>query len=156
VDIHRSYKILGLHPGARKEEVHEAYRDLVQVWHPDRFAHNDRLQQKAQRNLKRINEAYQVLRDFDPPPSGVGRPSLLSATFSAIYDLGDMLQSGVMERPQVRRRKRSRDIVLGVGDVERTGSVRVPKKRSLGSLVAVAVLVFVIVVSVVALSLYLQ
>jgi hypothetical protein len=42
------------------------------------------------------------------------------------------------------------------GMAMRTGSVRVPKKRSLGSWVAVAVLVFVIVVSVVALSLYLQ
>ncbi|MDV2478772.1 MAG: DnaJ domain-containing protein [bacterium] len=54
----RCYEILGLEPGASPERVKQAYRDLVQVWHPDRFEHDPRLQEKAQEKLKEINEAY--------------------------------------------------------------------------------------------------
>ncbi|GEM_PF-6875130 len=58
----RYYEILGLEPGASAEDVKQAYRDLVKVWHPDRFAHDPKLQQKAQAKLKEINEAYARLR----------------------------------------------------------------------------------------------
>lgn len=63
-DINQYYKILELEPGASLEQVKEAYRDLAFVWHPDRFAHNTRLQTKAQIRLKDINEAYRKLRYF--------------------------------------------------------------------------------------------
>lgn len=46
------------------EELKVAYRDLVQIWHPDRFAQNDRLQQKAQKKLTKINEAKIALEDY--------------------------------------------------------------------------------------------
>ncbi len=62
--IERSIEILGLKPGASKEEVNEAYRDLVNVWHPDRFASNLRLQKKAEARLKEINAAYHHIRAF--------------------------------------------------------------------------------------------
>ncbi|GAC1470102.1 MAG: hypothetical protein NVSMB70_15180 [Chamaesiphon sp.] len=32
------------------------------VWHPDRFAHHPRLQQKAEYKFKQINEAHERLR----------------------------------------------------------------------------------------------
>jgi hypothetical protein len=35
---------------------------LAQVWHPDRFAGNDRLREKAEEKLKEINQAYEKLR----------------------------------------------------------------------------------------------
>lgn len=63
-DINRYFEILGLKPGASLDEVKEAYLDLVKVWHPDRFAHDPKLQQKAQEKLKEINEAYQKIQDF--------------------------------------------------------------------------------------------
>ncbi len=58
----RDYEVLGLAPGASPEEVKEAYRDLVKVWHPDRFSSDPQLQQKAQAKLKEINAAYARLR----------------------------------------------------------------------------------------------
>ena len=61
-DLGRYYEILGLVQGASSEEVKEAWRDLAQVWHPDRFPQNPRLRKKAQETLKRVNEAYDVLR----------------------------------------------------------------------------------------------
>ncbi|SRR6266581_1216676 len=59
--IRRSFRVLGIRFGASPEEVKEAYRDLVKVWHPDRFRQDPRLQAKAQEKLKKINQAYEVL-----------------------------------------------------------------------------------------------
>jgi DnaJ-like protein len=56
------YDLLGLSPGASSEELKAAHRDLAKVWHPDRFLHDPRLQEKAQEKLKQINEAYEQLR----------------------------------------------------------------------------------------------
>jgi hypothetical protein len=56
-------EVLGLEPTASAEEFKAAYRDLAKVWHPDRFTHDPRLQQKAQEKLKEINDAYRRLLD---------------------------------------------------------------------------------------------
>jgi hypothetical protein len=55
------YELLGVAPGFSIQELKTAHRDLAKVWHPDRFAHDPRLQQKAQDKLKEINEAYDRL-----------------------------------------------------------------------------------------------
>ena len=62
--IDRCVETLGLKPGASREELEQAYKDLVNVWHPDRFNNNPRLQQKAQEKLKEINAAYEYIRSF--------------------------------------------------------------------------------------------
>jgi len=62
--INQCIEILGLKPGASQEEVNQAYRDLVNVWHPDRFADNQRLQKKAEGKLKEINASYEYIKPF--------------------------------------------------------------------------------------------
>ena len=47
-----AFEVLALKPGATPAEIKEAYRDLVKVWHPDRFANDLRLRQKAKFQLK--------------------------------------------------------------------------------------------------------
>ena len=54
--------MLALKPGASSIEIKEAYRDLVKVWHPDRFGSDPRLRQKAEDRLRDLNEAYRVLQ----------------------------------------------------------------------------------------------
>jgi len=61
-DMHRYYEILGLSQDASIEARKQAYKDLVKVWHPDRFSHDPRLQQKAQEKLQEINEAYEKIK----------------------------------------------------------------------------------------------
>lgn len=56
------FKILEVAPDATDAELRQAYRDLVNVWHPDRFSHNPRLRRKAEEKLKEINAAYRHLR----------------------------------------------------------------------------------------------
>ncbi len=59
--IKQCFQILEVAPNASIEEVTRAYRDLVKVWHPDRFAHDERLRQKAEEKLKGLNRAYETL-----------------------------------------------------------------------------------------------
>jgi hypothetical protein len=67
-----AYDVLGVKPGVSDGELKAAHRDLAKVWHPDRFLHDPRLQEKAQEKLKEINEAYEQLRSRHkrrvPPP----------------------------------------------------------------------------------------
>ena len=57
-------EMLGLKPGASQDEVTQAYRDLVNVWHPDRFADNQRLRKKAEEKLKEINASYEYIKSI--------------------------------------------------------------------------------------------
>lgn len=111
---YRAYRVLGLKPGASREEVKQAHRDLAQVWHPDRFADNARLREKAGTNLQRINEAYAILRDVEPPADL--RVSRVTASISAILDLGDLVQgTATYQRPPERHiRQRPRRTILGL------------------------------------------
>ncbi|WP_448604278.1 J domain-containing protein, partial [Thermoleptolyngbya sp.] len=64
-DLEHYYRVLDLEPGASLEEVNQAYKDLVFVWHPDRIpTDNERLHQKAQEKIKEINQARDRLRTF--------------------------------------------------------------------------------------------
>ena len=61
-ELVKSYQVLGLQSDATPEEARQAYRDLVNVWHPDRFGHDERLRLKAQDKLKEINAAYETIK----------------------------------------------------------------------------------------------
>lgn len=63
------FEILELEPGSAQQEIKQAYRDLVNIWHPDRFEHNQRLKEKATEKLKMVNLAYDKLKDYQPPKS---------------------------------------------------------------------------------------
>ena len=56
------YRILGVFPGADKEEIREAYRRLAKQWHPDRHQNESAERQKyAEEMFQDIQEAYDGL-----------------------------------------------------------------------------------------------
>ncbi len=57
----RFYSILGLPLNASRQEVKQAYKQLVKRCHPDLFFDNPPLRQKAQEILTKINQAYDEL-----------------------------------------------------------------------------------------------
>jgi len=73
MNVKRYLEILELQPGASLEELNQAYKDLVNIWHPDRFAHNPRLKGKAEKKLKEVNQAYEALRPLLSSGSGLGK-----------------------------------------------------------------------------------
>lgn len=68
-ELEQYYRVLELEPGATLEEINQAYKDLVFVWHPDRIPKDNlRLQQKAQAKLQAFNEARDKLRSVGREP----------------------------------------------------------------------------------------
>lgn len=53
--------VLGVEPGASRAEIAAAHRELAQMLHPDKFGENKRLRARAEQQMKRINEARDVL-----------------------------------------------------------------------------------------------
>jgi len=64
MEIQRCLEILELSKDSSSEEVRQAYKDLVNIWHPDRIGNNPRLKKKAEEKLKDINIAYEELSSF--------------------------------------------------------------------------------------------
>ena len=57
------YTLLEIQDSATPEEIKEAYRLLLQVWHPDRFHHRPELLAKAEQKSGKINVAFETLND---------------------------------------------------------------------------------------------
>lgn len=64
MDIKRFFEILELDRNASLDEAKQAYKDIVNIWHPDRFSNNPRLKRKAEEKLKEANLAYEMVRSF--------------------------------------------------------------------------------------------
>lgn len=84
-ELGKYYELFGVAPGVSARDLKQAYHDLAKVWHPDRFSHDPRLQQKAQEKLKEINEAYEQLTSgragrSTRPPSTPSRPDAPPST----------------------------------------------------------------------------
>jgi curved DNA-binding protein CbpA len=61
MNFREALEMLDLDRKASIEEAKQAYKDLANIWHPDRFSNNPRLKQKAEEKLKRINAAYETV-----------------------------------------------------------------------------------------------
>ena len=62
-------RLLHLDKDCSKDQLRRAYRDLVKVWHPDRFQSDAQLRAKAERTLQSINDAYALLQGRPTSPA---------------------------------------------------------------------------------------
>ncbi len=60
----RSYSALGIRPGSDWNEIREAYRTLVNKWHPDRFQQDSKNRKIAEEKTMEITRAYKALSDY--------------------------------------------------------------------------------------------
>ncbi len=56
------YKVLGLTPGASKDEVKKAYRKLSRIYHPDANINNPNREQ-AEEKFKQVQQAYKMIME---------------------------------------------------------------------------------------------
>ena len=63
-EIQKCFRELDLEPGASQEDVTEAYRTMLKVWHPDRLPDDPKLQKKANDKTRQIVKAYQRIKEF--------------------------------------------------------------------------------------------
>jgi hypothetical protein len=99
-DLSAYYRALDLEPGASIDQVKIAWRDLAQVWHPDRFPNNERLKAKAEEQLKQINEGYHGIApvgaaDSPSRPASRYQPETHSSGSTEVSHV-DILAEGVL------------------------------------------------------------
>jgi hypothetical protein len=63
-DVDSLLSLFGLNKNFTQSQLKQSYKDLVQVWHPDKYLHNPRLKHKAEEKLKEINSAYKTLEVY--------------------------------------------------------------------------------------------
>jgi len=61
--MHNSLKLFKLDRDFSEQQLKQAYKNLVQVCHPDRFFFNPALRGQAEEKLKHINNAYERLQE---------------------------------------------------------------------------------------------
>jgi hypothetical protein len=60
----KNYRILGIQPKANWKQLRQAYRSLVNTWHPDRFQQDVRQRKLAEEKTKEITQSYKELADY--------------------------------------------------------------------------------------------
>ena len=82
--------ILGLEDDATADDIKIAYRETVQILHPDKFAGNEKLQNRATEQFKRLQEAYDLLTSG----SGGGRSARAGRSSRSGASFGPATSSG--------------------------------------------------------------
>lgn len=87
-------RILGLDGDASPDDIKAAYRETAQILHPDRFAGNKKLQDRATEQFKNLQDAYDTLM-------GKGRRARASA---ADGSAASRCASGLSEEREIEAR----------------------------------------------------
>ena len=66
-------RILGLDEDATLADIKTAYKETAQILHPDRFATNKKLQDRATEQFKNLQEAYEYLTSGKGSRTKAGR-----------------------------------------------------------------------------------
>ena len=111
----RALRVLDVDVAADRSEIKQAYWDLVRVWHPDRFAADARLSEKAAWKLSEINAAYHLLqaRRRQSAPA-VERPAPVSRGRRPGRVTAPVHRVPVQSLPDKSRRERAVRIVAAV------------------------------------------
>ena len=99
------YGVLGVAPGASSEELHDAYRRLVKLHHPDRNGGSA----ESTRRFQEIQEAYEAVRSGKVRPRPAPPPRDDSSVETRMADLERELREA--QAAQERARQAARDAV---------------------------------------------
>jgi curved DNA-binding protein CbpA len=96
------FQVLGVPAGASTEELHDAYRRLVKLHHPDRNGGSA----ESTRRFQEIQEAYEAVRSGKVRPRPAPPPRDDSSVASRMADLERELREAHAARERARREAR--------------------------------------------------
>ncbi len=105
-------RVLGLDEDATVDDIKTAYKETAQILHPDRFATNKKLQERATEQFKNLQEAYEYLLSGKGAKGGrkaSSQGSQRSAAYSTESQLEARLAGIAAARTQLVAQ---RDVVL--------------------------------------------
>jgi len=102
------YRTLDLEPTASRDEVKQAWLEFQQFYHPDRYQHDQKLMRSGQEKIKKINAAYETLKQHfasvdsrqpngDPTPASRAEKSEPSASANQRENQDDGDSSGLFD-----------------------------------------------------------
>lgn len=113
--------ILGLDDDASPADIKSAYRECVQILHPDRFANNKKLQDRATEQFKRLQDAYDYLtssRAAKSSSASSSRPrSAYSSREAKIAGLDAARVQLVAQRDALADERRNAIIMIAAGAI---------------------------------------
>lgn len=135
-----AFRILGLDDDASLDDVKAAYKEMVQILHPDRFASSKKLQDRATEQFKNLQEAY----DFLLSSKGGKKSTSSSAGQSRTYSTSNEYEARlagiaaartqlVAQRDTVMDERRNGALIAGVGVVLALFLRRIPIAIALGT-----------------------
>jgi curved DNA-binding protein CbpA len=119
--------VLGVAPGVSAEELHDAYRRLVKIHHPDRNGGSA----ESTRRFQEIQAAYSTLRDrgHAAPPPRTPHPPPREPVDTRMADIERELREARAAQERARRAARE-----AVGDFGAADSGRVETDDSFGAI----------------------
>ncbi|BAV34034.1 hypothetical protein SCL_1731 [Sulfuricaulis limicola] len=60
----KNYRTLGVQPGVSWKQLRQAYKKMVNAWHPDRFQQDVRQKRLAEEKTKEITQSYKELANY--------------------------------------------------------------------------------------------
>ena len=144
MDRAEALRILGLDESATAEEIKAAYKESAQILHPDRFATNKKLQDRATEQFKNLQEAYDMLMDPTKQTRSKGRARPEAARPADSYFTQQEIEARlagiaaartqlVAERDALADKRRNGLVILLVGLIVAAVFRRSPFAMALGS-----------------------
>ena len=145
VNRDEALRTLGLEEGAGEVEIKAAYRETVQILHPDKFAANKKLQDRATEQFKHLQEAYDFLLSGKSGASGNGKPGSGASSSQSRRRTNEAKLAGlaaaktqlVKQRDYASDERRNGLIMLVAGAVVAFALRRIPAIAAIASAAAV-------------------
>lgn len=116
--------ILGLDDEASDADIKVAYKECVQILHPDRFANNKRLQDRATEQFKRLQDAYEYLSSdrgrkssSSASPASHRRPSASNYAEAQLAGIAAARTQLVAQRDTLLDERRNAFVMIALGAV---------------------------------------
>jgi hypothetical protein len=142
MNLQQCLKILELETAGSLMEAKRTYKDLVRVWHPDRFQNNPRLKQKADQRLREINLAYSYLCRYlsSNPSRGLSIPKPTSPNSPSSNNVAHSGARSGSHRAQSNSRTTAENNKPEAARFAAPASKAVPRTSSIGRYVLLAAL----------------